>query len=697
MSGSGKYRTQVICIASILCLLSFLLSVYFGYEYKSSKTDEIILEDAKENALQKAEYAIKNVHNGANSTRAFADGVAQDLSSGKLKNDSILQERILAEMKLHPNIFSIVVAYSPSTNAGKLKASRFFRNGSEIVNSALTYDYTKDSKQTAWYNDAMRTGSKIWIPPYFGIAARTYMVGYSSPFYFAEFKGGNKPAGVVNVHYSLEGLRTYLNNLKIGDTGFGFVISGEGEIISYPIPEYLTKNIHDLAKQDPTIYFINNNLTKHDYLATNFLTGQSYWVFQQNIPSTDSILGFAIPLEETLLNKKTEQIHALIPLVLAIFSFLFSLCLLFVSIYRYDHKGLWMLAVIFSLLCILGMGFMWHFTMNNSFFDSRNGDLIVFDREGVETVLQHSNTSPTTNRIPTGFLIKSMEFVNANDVLITGHIWQNISGIGIWKDVPDFSFPDSKETTFDEPYVNKEKGLLGWRFKTTLRQQLDYSKYPFDREDVWIRVVSDNTAGNILVPDFDSYKSMIPEKLPGLGRSFVLDGWDPQKTFFSYGVSSNDNSNIELENFANSNASEFHFNVGVKRKFESIFTSNFIYIIVALILLFAILAMITKGESKTHFGFSSQGVLGYCTSILFTLIIVHTSLRSKIPIVGVIYLEYFYFILYFAILVISLNSIAFASHKSIPFVDANDNLYMKVLYWPVIMGVLFFITILKFY
>jgi hypothetical protein len=432
-------------------------------------------------------------------------------------------------------------------------------------------------------------------------------------------------------------------------------------------------------------------------LATNFLTGQSYWVFQQNIPSTDSILGFAIPLEETLLNKKTEQIHALIPLVLAIFSFLFSLCLLFVSIYRYDHKGLWMLAVIFSLLCILGMGFMWHFTMNNSFFDSRNGDLIVFDREGVETVLQHSNTSPTTNRIPTGFLIKSMEFVNANDVLITGHIWQNISGIGIWKDVPDFSFPDSKETTFDEPYVNKEKGLLGWRFKTTLRQQLDYSKYPFDREDVWIRVVSDNTAGNILVPDFDSYKSMIPEKLPGLGRSFVLDGWDPQKTFFSYGVSSNDNSNIELENFANSNASEFHFNVGVKRKFESIFTSNFIYIIVALILLFAILAMITKGESKTHFGFSSQGVLGYCTSILFTLIIVHTSLRSKIPIVGVIYLEYFYFILYFAILVISLNSIAFASHKSIPFVDANDNLYMKVLYWPVIMGVLFFITILKFY
>ncbi len=39
--------------------------------------------------------------------------------------------------------------------------------------------------------------------------------------------------------------------------------------------------------------------------------------------------------------------------------------------------------------------------MNNSALDRRNVDLVVFDREDVETVLQHVNTSPTTPRIPT--------------------------------------------------------------------------------------------------------------------------------------------------------------------------------------------------------------------------------------------------------------------------------------------------------
>ena len=206
---------------------------------------------------------------------------------------------------------------------------------------------------------------------------------------------------MISVSHSLEGIRAYLNSLSIGNTSYGLIISGKGEIISYSIQEYLTKNIHDLAKKDPNLYFINENIKKQDYLATNSFTGKSYWVFQKNIPSTDWTLGFVLPQEETLLNKKTEQIHSIISILFATFAFLFFLCLVFVSIYRYDHKELWMLAVIFSLLCILGMGFMWHLTMNNSALDSRNGDLVVFDREDVETVLQHVNMSPTTPRIPT--------------------------------------------------------------------------------------------------------------------------------------------------------------------------------------------------------------------------------------------------------------------------------------------------------
>jgi hypothetical protein len=53
--------------------------------------------------------------------------------------------------------------------------------------------------------------------------------------------------------------------------------------------------------------------------------------------------------------------------------------------------------------------------------------------------------------------------------------------------------------------------------------------------------------------------------------------------------------------------------------------------------------------------------------------------------------------MYIAILVVSLNSIVFASNRSVPFIDTKDNMYVKVLYWPVIMGILLLITFLNFY
>lgn len=192
MTGSDKHRKQTICIASLLCLLSFLLLMRFGYEYKSSKTNKIILEDAKEDALQKANYAIKNIDLGLNSTSSIADGVAKDLSSGKLKNDSLLQERLLAEMKNNPDIFSITVAYSPAAHAGKLYAPHFKRNGLEVVYAPLTYDYTKDSAQTTWYNNVLKKESKVWTSPFFGIVNRNYQIDYSAPFYLAEFGNMDK-------------------------------------------------------------------------------------------------------------------------------------------------------------------------------------------------------------------------------------------------------------------------------------------------------------------------------------------------------------------------------------------------------------------------------------------------------------------------------------------------------------------------
>ena len=746
MAESDRWKKPVVLVALLLCLLSFFLMVYAGYEY-SNNTDEKILEEAKKEANTTAQGASENISSELNNTSILAEGIAKDLQSGKLKNDSMIETRIRDEIKGNNNILSIGVAYSPDAYKGTLHSFHFKRNGSAVVNAPIEYDYTNNSIETAvWYTNAMGKKHAVWNEPYFGVAANTYLLVYSVPFYLEEFKNGSEAAGIVAVCHSLEGVRAHVvENLDLGDTtGYGFILSEEEVIISYPVQEYLFGNINELAEENKNLYLINKNMKNGE--INNLNTGQSSWVFCENISSTNLTtnwtLGIVLPKEEILLNKEIEQDRSVINFVLASFAFIFFLSLLLVSLYGYDNRRLWLLALIFSFLCVLGVGIIWHLTLNESSLEVKNGDIVVFDMADVETVMLHYDTNPKAPRIPTGVFIQSMEFSTANEIVMTGYVWQNISGLVVKKassnissqesygsttemanagensnannstravDVsqdisklviertyPSFSFPESKETTIEKDYVDEDKGIIGWRFKTTMRQQFDYSRYPFDEEDVWIKFWNEASEGSVLVPDFDSYDSLIPETLPGLENSLVLEGWDSQKTFFSYRVNSY-NTNFGVEDFEHANVSELYFNVGVRRDLKAPFVSDLLPIMVVAILLFSVLAITTREEQKNQFGFSSSGVLAYCAALFFVLIVSHSSLRANIPTDNIIYLEYFFLIMYLAILGVSLNSIAFASHVKIPFIDAKDNLYVKVLYWPVIMGALLVITLLNFY
>lgn len=684
-------------------MLSILVMVYAGYEY-SNNTDDEILKKAKEEANRTAHGASEHISDELNVTCCLAEKIAIDLSSGELeKNDSMIEKRLRKEIQGNPAILSIAVAYSPDYY-GMNHSLHFKREGSGVSNSPILYNYTDDRVKTAvWYNNAMKRKCGGWNDPYFGVAANTHLLVYSVPFYLAEFKNGREAAGVVAVSHSLEGIRAQVGNLNLGNTtGYGFILSEEGVIISYPVRECLFENIQELAKKDINLDLTDESIIKNmkDRVIENLRTGKSSWIFYENISSMNLTanwtMGVVLPQEETLMDKEIEQKRSIIQIVLAVFAFFFFLCLLLVSFLRYEDKSLWLLALVFSLLCLLGIGVILHFTLNISPHNGINGDNVVFDMAQVETVLQQSNTSLNASRIPTGVFLQSLEFSSAYNVIATGYIWQKISNTSADYTSPSFSFPESEDDSIEKAYEDQDKGVVGWRFKNTFRQQFDYSRYPYDREDVWIKIWNNASSGSVLVPDFDSYDSLNPTCLPGLEHSLVLEGWEPQRTYFSYRTNSY-NTNFGVGDFKHSNVSELYYNFDIKRDFKSPFASFILPVIVVAILLFAVLMITTKDEKKEQCGFSSSDVLGYCSALFFVLIIAHASLRDTIPVDNIIYLEYFYFIMYLAILAVSLNSIAFASNTNFPFIDTKDNLYVKVLYWPVVMVVMLWITLTNFY
>jgi hypothetical protein len=707
-----KYQKWIFRISLLLCVASLFVVLSLGYTYVHSPSQ--LVEAAEDNAQNQAEVATKEIDRELSELKKIPESIATDLTNGELEDHQVV-ERLKDTIEEHPEFFGISAVYTPYAYdpEKKLYAPYYVRknNELELIQIEDVYDYTQPDPEdgagprTAWYHQTLAEDA-CWIEPYYGTAGKTFMVDYNVLFYRTNLSTQEKvPAGFIGAEYSLDGIRDIVGSLDLGgDTGYGFILSEKGTVVSHPIQEYLGKEITDLQKSDETLRAISQTIThvKHHDIDNTF-TGQTSCVFYDSIPSTNWTLGVVFVEDELLGELKPSQQRLEIKIAVAVMAFLFFLSILLFRAYKGSSGSLWAVAIFFSLLCISGVWFMWYLALQSEEDPKNLNDVEIYDRVGLETALHKylENSEGWTSenqliRVPTGVFLQSMKFTSANNVIVTGYIWQNYSENITGEISPGVIFPEAEEIELEEAY-NTTGEVIGWHFRAELRQQFDYSRYPFDCEDVWIRLWPNDFRQNvILTPDFNSYDAIRPDYKPGLEQDFVLEGWDVQNSYFSYRKGSY-NTTFGIPNY-DRDLPELYFNVGIKRDFMSPFISDMIPPVVVAFLLFAVLMISTKHEERiATYGFSSSAVLAYCAALFFVLILSHAALREDLATHGIIYLEYFYFIMYFAILAVSVNSILLASGTTLTFITYQDNLIAKLLYWPVILGVVFGITLAVFY
>ena len=103
------------------------------------------------------------------------------------------------------------------------------------------------------------------------------------------------------------------------------------------------------------------------------------------------------------------------------------------------------------------------------------------------------------------------------------------------------------------------------------------------------------------------------------------------------------------------------------------------------------------GGSPTYGLIATATVMSYTVGLFFAIILAHARLRGEFPDVGVLYLEWFYFAAYLAVLGVTINAIAYAAHVGGGFFHFRENLIPRVSYWPINSGFLFVVTWLSFY
>jgi hypothetical protein len=363
----------------------------------------------------------------------------------------------------------------------------------------------------------------------------------------------------------------------------------------------------------------------------------------------------------------------------------------------------WTLAVAFNIGTFLICWITLRYASNHDL------DMLISDTEELTDFQQnHTYISSQNNKreppifIKTGLFIQSLQFNTANDVVITCYIWQKYDHKNDslqFKLDTGFVLPEATEINITQAYRKdyEDFTVYGWDVETTIRETFNYTNYPFDFQNVWVRMWHKNFDRNvILIPDFEAYKNIDSKAKMGIEEHIVLNGWDITETFFGY-RNHNYNSNFGMPDYVGlEKFPELHYCILVQRYFLTTFISELLPILTILFILF-VCAGIAHDEAKDDFfRFNVMELLSLVAAMVFVIILLQIDIRRKFSSSEILYIEYFYFMLYFVIFGVLFNYILLNQFKHLKIIQYEDNILIKVSMLPVSFGYILYVTYLIF-
>ncbi len=706
-------RTSVpAIIAWILTLLAGAVLASQIFSYRSARqllaeSEVKLFKDASTQAVRQFDAAFKEV-------KSVADRFATQVETGQIGSDT-LTSAMRQAVASNTFIRSFGVAYGEYQFASdtRLYARGFTQTGDTFTynNIDASESYVEPTLRNSWFTTPMTQGPS-WIEPYFDPIASTTIVEYSCPFYRTGPDGKKHAAGIVYADLSMEDVRTILAKIELGAGGYGMLLSKTGSYVTHPLEEYviaMKPALEDpMVANDPMLKTAVEKALRGETTYVEFLnnlTKKPSMLYFQPVPTTGWPFG-VVALKD--FDKRSGDFVRQSMIQITLWSVMFLL-LLFIAVInavdRSEYK-LWLMVGCFTFLVMTAMAVVWYLALN--FTPYSNSEFVeVPDRPSLNRLQSALVARAAEMRqaqpkfLPTGFFIQSINFESANDVRLTGIIWQKFTD-GVHDNVArGVEFPEAVDLTLTEKYKSREGNIeiIGWSFSTTLRQQFDYSRYPLDNKDVWLRAISADFGKNVvLVPDLESYPILNPTSLPGIEEDIVLSGWDLDSSFFNY-VYNKYNTDFGLPDSSGKNVfPELYFTVIIKRNFLAPFVTYVLPILIIACILFTVLLMSTRDEKKNEmFQFSITSVIATCSGLFFSVLVAHSQLRGSVSVNSLMYLEYFCFVLYLAILGVACNAFMFGLDTSIRVVRERDNLIPKLMFWPLFMGLMLIVTVHTFY
>lgn len=281
---------------------TFIFLLIFAFTYSFSR--HMIEKNAEESARNLTQGTVNKIESILFSVQKVPENLVYYLENGSYDKEQLL--RLLnTVVEKNSEVYGSTIAFEPYTfeKEALYFAPYYYKSAGEIKFSYLGGDSYKYFYWD-WYKIPKELGRPVWSEPYFDEGGgNIIMATYSVPFYRTG-ASGRQFTGIVTADISLEWLREIVSSIKVLNSGYGFLISKNGAIVTHPLKDLIMREtIFSVAKArgEALLREIGKKMIggKSGFaLLTSAFSGKKSWVYYAPILSTGWSLAVLFPQDE---------------------------------------------------------------------------------------------------------------------------------------------------------------------------------------------------------------------------------------------------------------------------------------------------------------------------------------------------------------------------------------------------------------
>ena len=251
----------------IMVILAVVVPVLVGITvYMTSSFSSVMRKNAEEQGLEMA-YRYANKIDASMSSAMYAARTMGRMIEGMLgREDGISREALRDSMKVylrdHPNLLGVYAALEPNVldgkdaeyaNAPEHNADGRFVPWVHYANGQITVvpcaGYVKDDAGGTWYYGPKRSRQETVVEPYkYDVAGKqVLMVDMVAPLFV---KG--QFMGVLGVDYPMDTIDAFVRDIKVFNSGYGFLVTKTGTYVAHPDTSYVEKAVNIFKEPETT-------------------------------------------------------------------------------------------------------------------------------------------------------------------------------------------------------------------------------------------------------------------------------------------------------------------------------------------------------------------------------------------------------------------------------------------------------------